>query len=108
MFGGFLIYLKDSSGKWRKNPGFYTGGTNKEQIFNAIRDYIQRRGYADRHIELMEDCKNIQNVKQMTKYDRFTAAGLAEIACNINMGVYLRADEQEEDTEFPFDERSFE
>lgn len=106
-FGGYLIFMKDSSGKYRNKPGFYTGGNNKEQIFNANRDYIERRGRFDRHIELLEDFNTIRSMKEMTKFDRFTAAGLSEIACNASNNLLLPAEEVEEEVEFPFEERDF-
>ena len=102
-FGGYLVYTKDASGKWRKTPGFNTGANTKEQIFNAIRDYIQRRGAQENHLELLEDCKSIRNMKEMTRYDRLTASGLAEIACNIGMNRYLAGEEEEEEgIDMPF------
>jgi len=80
-FGGFLKHMRDSAtGGFRKTPGYPTTGGSKQAIFNALRDYVERRGMWEYHKELLQDCYDIQSVKQMTHYDRLTASGLAELA----------------------------
>jgi len=108
-FAGYLVYLKDNTGRFRKTPGFNTVGGKKDEIFNALRDYIQRRGNYERHPEILEDCKSIQNIDQMKNFDRLTAAGLAEIAYMECSNEYLPEshEEEEEGIEMMFQERDF-
>ncbi|MCH9002323.1 MAG: hypothetical protein IIC02_07090 [Planctomycetes bacterium] len=93
--GGFLKHMRDpATGKFRKTPGHPTTTGKKQSIFNALRDYIQRRGKWEDHLELLEDCNDIQGVKQMTKYDRLTATGLAELAEDSDHGDTRKGEEK--------------
>ena len=95
--GGFLKHMRDpATNQFRKTPGFPTTTDSKEDIFNALRDYVERRGRWENHLELLTDCYDIQSVKQMTKYDRLTASGLAELAEDSDHGDVRRTEKKKQ------------
>lgn len=81
---GFLKILKNADGTYRKTPGMFSGVDSKQKLFAAWRDYIQRRGLYERHIEILRQVKDIPSMEKMTEFDLFTAGGFAEI-CSANV-----------------------
>jgi hypothetical protein len=72
-FGGYLSYDIDSiTGKRADRPGVYLT-TQKDELFKLFQYYIYHRCHIERHIELLEDAKNINNIEQLTNYDRLAA-----------------------------------
>lgn len=74
-FGGMLEYGLDKYGKTRQTPGFNSNEGTKQDIFNSWRDYIQQHGHREKHIELLQECSDIDGIEDMTNYDLFTAGG---------------------------------
>lgn len=75
-YGGFLKYDVDiKTGKPKSTPGFNSEGGSKQDLFNGLRDYIQRHGLRERHADLLMECKEIKSIEEMTDYDLLTAAG---------------------------------
>jgi hypothetical protein len=75
-YGGFLQYGVDNQGFEKKTPGFNTTGNGiKQTLFNGWRDYIQDHGHRERHIEVLQECSDIDGIEDMTNYDLFTAGG---------------------------------
>jgi hypothetical protein len=66
------------TGKVSRTPGAQTGEKLKEEIFREWQYYIEKHGRRERHIELLEQCKEIED--DMGDYDLFVAAGLALVA----------------------------
>lgn len=75
-FGGYLLYdIDPASGKRAEKPGFASYERAKINLFLAQKDYIRFRGHKEEHASYLEECKAIQGLEQMGKYDRFTAHG---------------------------------
>jgi len=72
-FGGYLSYDVDPiTGKKADRPGVYLQN-QKDDLFKLHQHYIYYRCHVERHIELLEDSKNINNIEQLTNYDRLAA-----------------------------------
>ena len=95
-YGGFLLYGKDAHGEYRKTPGFNSTEGMKQELFNETRDYLQRRGKSERHIEYLSECKDIGGLENMTDYDVFTACGGCHLGSRQRYGAVQRIDEKQE------------
>jgi hypothetical protein len=72
---GYLFYAVDkATGKMRNTPGYSSLGASKQEMFNLFISYLQNHCHRERHAELLNDCKNIKGLDDMTNYDRWAAA----------------------------------
>lgn len=75
-YGGYLKYGFDEvTGKVRDYPGFYSLTESKQDLFNAIKRYIYHHSTREKHIDFLQQCRDIQGLEYMTKYDLFVGAG---------------------------------
>jgi hypothetical protein len=73
-YAGYLLYDIDPESGTRKTlPGYNVGGTVKDELFKLGQLYIEHHAHRERHIDFLEDCKNIKGLYQMTDYDRLSA-----------------------------------
>ena len=85
-FGGYFLYDIDwKTGRFKNVPGFNSQTIVKQDLFNVTRDYIETRGYVDCHSDWLEECKEIQDMTEMTDYDLFTAGAGALLGCKSKM-----------------------
>lgn len=78
-YGRYLYYTIDQrTQKISKSPGSTTHEKNKEQIFREYQYYIQHYGCNERHDELLQECKDIED--DMRDYDLFVSGGYALMA----------------------------
>lgn len=78
-YSGYLFFPTDPhTGKVSRVPGAHTGEKLKEEIFREWQYYIEKHGRRERHTELLEQCKDIED--DMGDYDLFVAGGLALVA----------------------------
>ena len=79
---GYVHYLMfpidPHTNKISRTPGAQTGEKLREEIFREWQYYIEKHGRRERHIELLEQCKEIED--DMGDYDLFVAGGLALVA----------------------------
>lgn len=72
-FAGYLSYDIDPvTGKKAERPGILLQN-QKEDLFKLFQSHIYHRCHAERHIELLQDAKNINSIEQLTNYDRLAA-----------------------------------
>lgn len=90
-YGGFLKYDEDMvTGKVSVNPGFNTQtGSIKQDLFNVKRDYIEKHGMRERHIEVLEQCKDIKGIEDLTDFDLFTACSGALLGSESEYGSHI-------------------
>ena len=60
-----------------KTPGEQTGEKIKQQIFSEWQSFIENEAEGENHIEILEECRDIDGPEDMTNYDLFTAGGYA-------------------------------
>ena len=74
-FGGFLRY-DVVNGKPKANPGFYLGNDNKvkQEGFAEMMQYIEIHGNRERHLVILEECRDIEGIETLKDYDVFAAA----------------------------------
>ena len=68
-YAGYLKYEVTDDGVMKSEPGVTIGGANKQAGFSLMRDYIEYRCHKIKHLELLMEMKNIQNVDDLTNYD---------------------------------------
>lgn len=77
-YEGFLLYRVDPKTFQRqKTPGANTSDKIKQDIFSEYMNYIEYEADTENHIELLQECRDIEGPEDMTNYDLFTAAGYA-------------------------------
>jgi hypothetical protein len=82
-YGGYLFFPIDPhTGKISRTPGAQTGEKIREEIFREIQYYIEMHGRREKHMDFLEQCKEIED--DMGDFDLFTAAGLSLIASKRN------------------------
>lgn len=93
-YGGYLLYRVDpKTFKQDLTPGA-TSNRIKQQIFTEIMTWIENEADEEIHIEVLEDCRDIDGPEDMTNYDRFTAFGYALIGTH---GIYDEIKEIEDE-----------
>lgn len=99
-YAGYLKYDIDiRSGKPKMTPGFNSEGPTKQELFNGIRDYIQKHGHRERHPDFLGECKEIKSIEEMTDYDLLTACGGALMGAKANLVVVKKAEPQKENVD---------
>jgi len=89
-YEGYLLNDLDANGKLAQAPGRYTTEADKEQIFTEYMNYIRLFGKNDNHIELLEECLEINDPSEMTNYDLFAAGGMALLGSKSAFPKYLQ------------------
>ena len=78
---GYAGYLKhdvdEQTGKVKETPGVTSLARSKEDLFGALRNYIELRGHKEKHLDFLIECRKIKGMEFMTKFDILTAVGLA-------------------------------
>ena len=71
-YRGYLKYDVDSKGKLKPNAGYYS---EKENVYNCVRDYTEEHGFREKHPRVLEQQKNIQGIAGLTEQDLFASQG---------------------------------
>lgn len=81
-----MLYKVDpTSFELSKTPGGQTGEKIKQQIFTEWMDWIEHEADQETHIEILEECRDIEGPEDMTNYDLFSAGGYALLGTH---GIY--------------------
>jgi hypothetical protein len=82
---GYLLHMVNPvTGKLDDVAGIRTNPDVKERLFSKVGDYVKANGGRERHIELLEEVLEVQDFKDMTDYDLFTAGGMALLGSESN------------------------
>jgi hypothetical protein len=85
-YGGYLLYKVDpKSFEFSKTPGGQTSDKIKQDIFTEYMTWIENEADCETHIEVLEECRDIDGPEDMTNYDLFTAGGYALLGTH---GIY--------------------
>lgn len=101
-YDGYLKYDTDDRGRPQANPGYYIGNQDKlkQQMFSEFMNYIEIHSARERHIEILEECKKIEGIDKLKKYDLFAACGGCLYGLNDSFGdvvEYARQGEEKVD-----------
>lgn len=95
-YGGFLLYKVDpKTFEFGKTPGGQTSEKIKQDIFTEWMTWIENEADMEKHIEVLEECRDIEGPEDMPNYDLFSAGGYALLGTH---GIYdeiARLEEQE-------------
>jgi hypothetical protein len=93
-YSGYLLYKVDpKTFEFSKTPGGSTSEKIKQDIFTEFMTWIENEADIEKHIELLEECRDIEGPEDMTNYDLFTAGGYALLGTH---GIYDKIAELEE------------
>lgn len=74
---GYLLYKVDpNTFKVSATPGD-TANRTKQRIFQEYMTWIENEADIETHVEIFEECRDIDGPEDMTNYDLFTAGGYA-------------------------------
>jgi hypothetical protein len=97
-YAGFLLYLLDpKTGMLRNQAGIYTLEKSKDDIFKWYEYYVKNHIRRERHLSIVEDCKNIRGVEDMGNYDRFTAGGLCGLGTLSRERINVKRERRKEE-----------
>ena len=94
-YPGYLLYKADpNTFKISVTPGD-TANRTKQDIFGEFMTWIENEADEENHIEILEECRDIDGPEDMTNYDLFTAAGYALLGTRDIFDDIASLDEQE-------------
>jgi hypothetical protein len=99
-WGGYLWYGTNPDGTVKKDPGTYSGGATKSEMFNALRDFIEFRGHKCKIKEFLQQAKDIRDPKRLTAYDGLAAAGWSIYGSKSTYGLAVERIENDMDFDF--------
>ena len=86
-FGGYLWRATLADGSIKKEFGTYSGSGTKNDMLNAVRDFIEYRIHKCKIYEFLTQCKEMTHPSMLTKKDGFTAVGWAVYAAKGTYGL---------------------
>ena len=95
-YDGYLKYTIDPNGNVRKTPGYNMGTKTGQKIMQLHQQYIKRHCMREKHIEILQECKNIKGIEDITNYDLFAAVGGSYLGSETD---YKRFDNNNNDDE---------
>lgn len=99
-YAGYLLYKVDpKTFEFGKTPGGQTSEKIKQDIFTEYMTWIENEADNEKHIEVFEECRDIEGPEDMTNYDLFTAGGYALLGTH---GIYDELDKMD-DQEYEID-----
>jgi hypothetical protein len=84
-YGGFLLYKIDPKTMRINNTPGDTANKVKQDIFTEYMTWIENEADEETHIEILQECRDIDGPEDMTNYDLFTAGGYALLGTR---GIY--------------------
>jgi hypothetical protein len=84
-YGGYLLYKIDPRTFRLNNTPGETANKVKQDIFTEYMTWIENEADEETHIEVLEECRDIDGPEDMTNYDLFTAGGYALLGTR---GIY--------------------
>jgi hypothetical protein len=76
-YGGYLLYKIDPHTFRINNTPGDTANKVKQDIFTEYMTWIENEADEETHIEVLNECRDIDGPEDMTNYDLFTAGGYA-------------------------------
>jgi hypothetical protein len=92
---GYLLFKVDPhTFKVSVTPGD-TANKTKQDIFTEYMTWIENEADEENHIEILEECRDIDGPEDMTNYDLFTAGGYALLGTRSIYDEISKINEQE-------------
>lgn len=106
--GNYLLYdMNPETGERASKPGGYAGSGEqgrKQDLFQDMEEHLKRNVEREMHIEILNDCQEIVELKDMTKYDIFASSGWALLGAKSNYHKFVENYEASQNlTELPVD-----
>jgi len=106
-YEGYLLYKVDPrTFKISNTPGG-TANRVKQDIFTEYMTWIENEADEENHIEVLEECRDIDGPEDMTNYDLFTAGGYALLGTRGLYDEIAELDEKEYTLDSYFKKRTY-
>ena len=76
-YGGYFLFDIGMDGKQKPLPGRYNSTETNQDMVREIKDYIEFRGHAECHDDLLREIKTFKGVEDFTRLDLKTAFGMS-------------------------------
>jgi len=107
-YGSYLLYKVDpKSFEFSKTPGGQTSDKIKQDIFTEYMTWIENEADQETHVEVLEECRDIDGPEDMTNYDLFTAGGYALLGTHGIYDAIAELDEKEYVLDSYFKKRTY-
>ena len=94
-YDGYLKYMREPSGAWRKTPGFSNLGKYPQKIMQLHQNYIANFIDNERHMDILLQAKKIKGVEDLTNHDLFTAVGASYIGSETSYAELYKEDDDD-------------
>lgn len=101
---GFLQFdIDHKTNKIKTTPGFNATEISKQTVFNEIRDHIELHGHRECHLDMLQQCKDITDMSEMTDYDLIPVMGGCLMGAKSKLGkiIPLKKEEAKITTFYP-------
>lgn len=88
---GYLSFDVDPNTNVRRTQAGFLSRTQKKELFDKLRDYIEEHGHRECHIDFLKQCKDIQAIEQMTDYDLLVACGGALLGTKSYINNFIKS-----------------
>lgn len=89
---GFLLHKKDVNGKIKPNPGFFAKGPVQQELFAAHKQWLEHNWMREKHVDILEQCKDIKGIEDLTNFDLFVAVGGAYLGAETEVMTFGNPD----------------
>lgn len=107
-YSKFLLHRIDP-GTWKQKitPGANTGEAIKQDIFTEYLSWIANEIDEEVHVEILEQCRDIAGIEDMTNFDLFTAFGFALLGTQTIYDEVAKLTSQESDISTYFKKKKY-
>ena len=72
-FSGYLYYMREEDGKYKKTAGWHMKDASGDTGLGLAVDFIQLHGHRQKHLELLQQCKDLRGKKDLKNKDLLVA-----------------------------------
>lgn len=76
-YAGYCLFDISMDGKQKPLPGRYNSTETNQDMIREAKDYIEYRGHAECHDDLLREIKSLRGIEDVTHKDTFAAFGMA-------------------------------
>lgn len=89
-YGGYLWHASNPDGTIKKDPGTYNTAGTKNDMLNAVRDFIEFRAHKCSIKEFLLQAKEMTHPQAMSRLDGFSAVGWSIYAAKNTYGMAVQ------------------
>jgi hypothetical protein len=92
-YSGFLKYqINDVTGRPKDKPGLFSLVDSKQDLMNALKNYIEWHSERENHLEILSQARQINGIEEFRKYDVLISAALCLEAIKIDTKMSIETE----------------